>query len=219
MIDKLLLMSINEDYHVHCNYNDHSENDLTVKNVIHRAKAIGLKTLAITEHVRRTSDWVPNYLKEIEILSNDVSVKVIPGFEAKILENGSIDCTEEYSEKYFLIASFHTVYSSKKIWFNALKTAIENPNVDVIGHLAPEPGFILENTEVTELASLLVKNKKIIEINAKYRRPPYDWISHFKKDGVKFHLGSDAHSLDEIGQYERISDLISLINGESFTSN
>jgi putative hydrolase len=64
-----------------------------------------------------------------------------------------------------------------------------------------------------------VKNKKIIEINAKYHRPPYDWISHFKKDGVKFHLGSDAHSLDEIGQYERISDLISLINGESFTSN
>jgi histidinol phosphatase-like PHP family hydrolase len=29
--------------------------------------------------------------------------------------------------------------------------------------------------------------------------------------GVKFHLGSDAHRLEDIGQFAKISDLISLV--------
>jgi histidinol phosphatase-like PHP family hydrolase len=49
-----------------------------------------------------------------------------------------------------------------------------------------------------------------VEINAKYHRPPGDWILIFKDKGVKFRLGSDAHSPSEIGQFGRISDLISI---------
>jgi putative hydrolase len=109
-----------------------------------------------------------------------------------------------------LIASFHTKYNSKKIWVNALKKAIENPDVNVIGHIAPECSFTLENREVDQLASLMVKNKKIVELNAKYHRPPGDWVVIFKKRGVTLHLGSDAHSLEAIGQYQKISDLIFL---------
>ena len=62
-------MNIKEDYHVHCNYNDHSMPDLTIQNVLKRAKEIDLETLAFTEHVRKTSDWIPKYLKEIETVS------------------------------------------------------------------------------------------------------------------------------------------------------
>ena len=63
-----------------------------------------------------------------------------------------------------------------------------------------------------------MKNKKIIELNAKYHRPPQEWILLFKKQGVKFHLGSDAHSLQDIGRFEKISDLISLVNDASSIS-
>jgi histidinol phosphatase-like PHP family hydrolase len=138
-------------------------------------------------------------------------VKIIPGFEAKILADGSINCPDEYSKDYFLIASFHTLYNDKNIWWNALTNAIRNPNVDVIGHIAPEPTFRMKLREVKDLASLIVKNKKIIEINAKYHRPPPQWIVVFKQLGVKFHLGSDAHRLEEIGHFGNISDLISLV--------
>src|SRR5215204_6419156 len=93
-------MDKDHDYHVHCNYNDHSASDLTVKNVIARAEKIGLKVIALTEHVRRTSDWVPRYLDEIRAetaaAARGNKLKVIPGFEAKILRDGSIDCCEEY---------------------------------------------------------------------------------------------------------------------------
>jgi putative hydrolase len=210
-----------QDYHVHCNYNDHSASDLTIKNVISRAEKIGLKVIALTEHVRRTSDWVPRYLHEIrvETAANCNKLKVISGFEAKILKDGSIDCCEEYSRDYFIVASFHTIFGDKRIWMEALMTAIQNPDVDVIGHLAPEPTFDLDDHELSDLASLIFSNRKIIELNAKYHRPPQRWLLKFKERAVRFHLGSDAHSLQEIGNFSRISDLIAMVQDDSRNSN
>ncbi len=144
--------------------------------------------------------------------SVDSKIEIVPGFEAKILADGSVDCPEKYAQEYFLVASFHTTYGSKETWVSALKKAIQNDAVDVIGHLAPEHSFALAAKEVEEVACLLAENDKIIELNAKYRRPPIDWLRAFKAAGVKFHLASDAHSLMEIGRFEGISDLISAVD-------
>jgi putative hydrolase len=204
-----------QDYHIHCNYNDHSASDLTIKNVIARAEKIGLKVIALTEHVRRTSDWVPSYLGEIitetAAAANSNKLRVIPGFEAKILKDGSIDCCEEYSKDHFIVASFHSIFGDKRIWIEALKSAIQNPDVDVIGHLAPEPTFDLNDWELSDLASLISSNHKIIELNAKYHRPPPKWLLKFKEQNIRFHLGSDAHSLQEIGNFSKISNLIAIV--------
>jgi putative hydrolase len=213
-----------QDYHVHCNYNDHSASDLTIKNIIAQAEKIGLRVIALTEHVRRTSDWVPRYLAEIRAetaatASSNKLLKVIPGFEAKILRDGSIDCCEGYSRDHFIVASFHTIFADKRIWIEALKSAIQNPDVDVIGHLAPEPTFDLNEEELSELASLIFSNHKIIELNAKYHRPPPRWLLKFKEKNVRFHLGSDAHSLQEIGNFSRISDLIDIVQDYSRNSS
>ncbi|HYZ96645.1 MAG TPA: hypothetical protein VE524_08620, partial [Nitrososphaeraceae archaeon] len=132
-------------------------------------------------------------------------------FEAKIMEDGSIDCREDIARDYFIIASFHTKYYDKTVWTNALKKAIENKYINVIGHLAPESSFQLDTKEIEEFAKLINKHKKIVEVNAKYKRPPENWIKVFIKNEVKFHLGSDAHSLTEIGNYESIIKLIKLI--------
>jgi putative hydrolase len=197
---------------VHSNYNDHSALDLTVKNALDRAAEMGLKTLAFTEHVRRSSSWVPQYIQEIQNLRKSSKTSVIIGFEAKILPDGSIDCLEEYSGTHLIIASFHNAYSDKKKWMNALIKAIENPHVNIIGHLAPEPSFELDGREIDLIASRIVCHEKIVEINAKYHRPPKDWILTFRNKGVRFHLGSDAHSVSEIGRFEKVSDLIHLLN-------
>ena len=189
--------------------------DLTVKNIISHAEKMGLTVIALTEHVRRTSDWIPIYLGEIRAesaLASSNKLKVIPGFEAKILRDGSIDCCKEYSRNYFIVASFHSIFGDKRIWINALKNAIENPDVDVIGHLAPEPTFDLNDDELSELASMIFSNHKIIELNAKYHRPPPRWLLKFKEHRIRFHLGSDAHSLEEIGNFSTISDLIGIVD-------
>ncbi len=207
-------MNKDHDYHVHSNYNDHSASDLTIRNIIVRAEKIGLGVIALTEHVRRTSDWIPRYLDEIRTetaAADNNKLKIIPGFESKILKDGTIDCSEEYSKNHFIVASFHSIFGDKKTWMDALKIAIVNPDVDVIGHLAPEPGFDLNDGELSELATLISSKRKIIEINAKYHRPPPKWILKFKEYDVRFHLGSDAHSLQEIGNFSTISDLIALV--------
>jgi putative hydrolase len=215
-------LKIDHDYHIHSNYNDHSASDLTIQNIIACAEKIGLRDIAITEHVRRTSDWIPRYLDEIRAetaaAASRNKLKVIPGFEAKILKDGSIDCCEEYSKDHFIVASFHSIFGDKRAWIEALNSAVRNPDVDVIGHLAPEPGYDLNDDELSELGSLISSNRKIIEINAKYHRPPPKWILKFKENDVRFHLGSDAHSLQEIGNFSRISDLIALVkdNGRKY---
>jgi putative hydrolase len=212
-----------QDYHVHCNYNDHSASDLTIKNIIAQAEKIGLRVIALTEHVRRTSDWVPRYLAEIraetDAVASTYKLQLIPGFEAKILRDGSIDCCEGYSRDHFIVASFHTIFGDKSIWIEALKSAIQNPDVDVIGHLAPEPTFDLNEEELSELASLIFSNHKIIELNAKYHRPPPRWLLKFKEKNVRFHLGSDAHSLQEIGDFSRISDLVAIVHDNVRNNN
>ena len=204
-------MNLKEDYHIHTNYNDHSAPNLTLENIIKEAERKGLELIALTEHVRRTSEWIPEYLNEISEYKRKTKVKVVTGFEAKIMSNGKIDCRDDIARDYFIIASFHTRFYDKIIWTNALKKAIENKYINVIGHLAPEASFQLDTKEIEVFANLINKNEKTVEVNAKYRRPPENWIKIFIKNGVKFHLGSDAHSLNEIGNYKSIRNLIKLI--------
>jgi putative hydrolase len=60
--------------------------------------------------------------------------------------------------------------------------------------------------DLSELVSLIFSSHKIRETNANYRRHPIRWILKFKEHQVKFHLGSDAHPLEEIGDFSRVSD-------------
>ncbi len=201
-----------KDYHVHSNYNDHSPQELSIENVTRYAEKISLNTLAFTEHVRRTSDWIPRYLEEIDtMVSSGTKLTLISGFEAKILKDGTVDFPNEY-EGHFLIASFHSKYNNKQEWLAALKSAISLPYVQVIGHLAPEESFDLTDDELLELSQLLRANSKTVEINAKYQRPPMKWLRIFKDNNVNFHLGSDAHSLSEVGNFDAITNLIEYVD-------
>ncbi|HXV87704.1 MAG TPA: PHP domain-containing protein [Nitrososphaeraceae archaeon] len=206
------MLDLKKDYHVHSNYNDHSPQELSIEKVTRYAEKIGLSTLAFTEHVRKTSDWISRYLEEIDkIVSSGTKTTIISGFEAKILKDGTVDFPTEY-EDHFLIASFHTRYNNKEDWLSALKSVIALPYVNVIGHLAPEESFDLTDDELVELSQLLKLNYKIVEINAKYRRPPMEWLRIFKDNKVNFHLGSDAHNLTEVGNFNSINNLIEYVN-------
>jgi histidinol phosphatase-like PHP family hydrolase len=206
------LLDLKKDYHVHSNYNDHSPQELSIENVTICAEKINLNTLAFAEHVRKTSDWIPRYLEEIDrMVSSGTKTTIISGFEAKIMKDGTIDFPVEY-EGHFLIASFHSRYNNKQYWFSALKSAITLPYVKVIGHLAPEESFDLTDDELLELSQLLKTNRKTVEINAKYQRPPMKWLRVFKDNNINFHLGSDAHNLSEVGNFNSITNLIEYIN-------
>jgi putative hydrolase len=206
-----MILNMKEDLHIHCNYNDHSSKDLTIPNIVNKAESLGLERIALTEHVRKNSEWTKEYIGEINHYIPKTRVKILKGFEAKILVDGEIDCPSEFlNNEYFIIASFHTRYN-KEEWYEALIKAIRNPNVDVIGHLAPEIDFRIHDSELRNIADLIVANGKKIEINSKYIRPPKEFLKIFNECGVEFHLGSDAHAINEIGDFSRIKELINLI--------
>ena len=206
-----MILNVKEDLHIHCNYNDHSSKDLTIPNIIDKSESLGLERIAITEHVRKNSEWTKDYINEINHYIPKTRLKILKGFEAKILVDGDIDCPSEFLNKgYFIIASFHTKYN-KEVWYEGLIKAIRNPNVDVIGHLAPEIDFSIDESELKNIGDLIVANGKKIEINSKYIRPPKEFLKIFKKCGVNFHLGSDAHAIKDIGNFSRIKDLINVI--------
>jgi histidinol phosphatase-like PHP family hydrolase len=56
-----------------------------VHNVVLEAEKKGLQTLAITEHVRKSYDWVPDYLREIESTKSKIKsdLQVIAGLRQK----------------------------------------------------------------------------------------------------------------------------------------
>jgi putative hydrolase len=164
--------------------------------------------ISFAEHARKISDRTQEYLKEIEHTSTD-RVKIIAGFQAQILIDGSIIALKKIRHVVFDSELSHK-YHSKLIWLQALKRTIEKPDVDVIGHIAPQPPFTRGPNEIKEMVNIILHNNKPIEINAKDHRPPIEWIQIFRKKNAQPHLESDVHSLDEISRFEKISDLIAL---------
>jgi hypothetical protein len=62
----------------------------------------------------------------------------------------------------------------------------------------------------------MVYNIKTVELNAKYHKPPSEWIQIFRKKNIHFHLGSDGHTpWMKLADFENIPDLIALAEGHS----
>ena len=204
------------DYHIHTNYCDHC--NMSIPSIISRAEELGLTEIAITEHVRKTSTWTTKYLREIRGEKKRTDISVLAGFETKVLnEKGKLDIRKKLLKKYFIIGSFHTFRGDYK---KALINLIKNPHVDVLGHLGTQYNGIevkyigenyLSDIELERIACLIEENNKIVEINAKHRLPYERFLQVFKQHSIQFILGSDAHSIEEIGNYRNIRDLIELV--------
>ena len=85
---------------------------------------------------------------------------------------------------------------------------LENPSVDILAHpfgmsfrrfkRRPETEKI--DTPIAKAASTGVA----FEINSRYHPDPWDLISRCQKAGARISLGSNAHSLEEVGLIVRI---------------
>jgi putative hydrolase len=79
----------------------------------------------------------------------------------------------------------------------ALVEAVYKNNIDIITH----PGLNID-IDTAELARACAKTDTVLEINAKHGVKLIPFIQTAAREGVKFAIGSDAHSPDQIGQLE-----------------
>lgn len=218
------------DLHIHTKYTDGLE---TIDNIFQEALNKNIETIAITDHVWRTSTYLNQYFNEIKNKRDDIQLNVLAGIEAKVVNiDGSIDATSEIiEESEIVLGSLHSIPTEEDYNFldptkvdedvvinnlyEATLNLIKSKKVDVIAH----PTFLLNKIygnkdfyewQIEEIASKAAKHNIAIEINMKYNDPSLTFLKICKDKGVSFSVGSDAHILKDVGNinYARLSEKI-----------
>ena len=100
------------DRHMHTNWTDGKN---TIEEMIEAAEKLGMKEIALTDHVRGTSTYYNDYVRKIKYLRKKTKVNVIIGFECKIKNfDGEID---EYPKSWFIKAKISKEFNKDFNYF------------------------------------------------------------------------------------------------------
>ncbi len=78
------------DYHVHSTFSDDAESSLAEN--LAAAAVVGLREIRLTDHVRRATTWIPEFVAAVAAEPRDPSLTVLTGVEAKLLDvTGALD--------------------------------------------------------------------------------------------------------------------------------
>jgi putative hydrolase len=82
-------VALDEDFHVHSTFSDGAS---TLAENVQAARERGLRTLCLTDHVRRDTTWVPDFAAAVRPYRRQPGLRVLAGVEAKILDgSGRLD--------------------------------------------------------------------------------------------------------------------------------
>ncbi len=202
--DLVTLGDIKGDLHVHTDWSDGAH---SLKEMAAQAAKRGYSYMAVTEHSRslavsRGLD-AERLLAQVEAIQ-DINreyegFRILTGIEVDILRDGSLDLPDEVLEKLdVVIASIHSHFRlSRNEQTERVLKAMENPHVDIIGHLTGRllgrrSGYEIDLEAVLEAAA---RSHKVLEINSYPDRLDIDEETAIKAKtkGVKVAISSDAH--------------------------
>lgn len=204
------------DLHVHTVYSDgFAEPEKVVESVL----GTNLKLLGIADHgpglgVGITNSNFERYIKDIRILKKDSDLPILLGIEANILDSeGRLDIPSYLvNELDYIMAGIHLAeYSSMDLdrfargYLERLIKSIEDNEIDIISHPFWYRGDVSRHLSVEEIDSFIevaLRNNVAVELNQKYRAPDGLLLSRLLNSDLKISLGSDAHSLEEVGMVE-----------------
>jgi len=209
------------DYHIHADYADA---DLHIRDIVKVAYQKGLNQIAITEHIWRGVDWVSEYIERIEMFNRDENFVLI-GAEARILNmEGDMNIDQTVIDKFdVIIGSLHrypevdiensfgskclSVKEAVEIEEEALIAMIRQRKVDVIGHIGRSfeklfPGTVFPINSIKRVVLAAKKADIAVEINAGSKNA-LDVFSCCIILDCPMSFGTDSHSLDTIGEYNK----------------
>lgn len=204
------LADIKGDLHVH---SDWSDGRATIEEMARAAKTLGYEYIAISDHspsVGIAGGLTPDELdQKIDVIAaiNETlkGFTVLVGTEVDIRADGKLDYPDEILEKCdIVVASVHMAQQQKERAITGrLVTAIENDNVDIIGHptgrkIGERDPYEVDMQTVLEAAA---KTGTAMEINAFPTRLDLNdiWAKRAKEMGVKMSIDSDAHDSKHLG--------------------
>jgi histidinol phosphatase-like PHP family hydrolase len=207
------------DLHMHSKYSDGKN---TPEEMIEAAIDIGYEAVAITDHVWKTSAWVPAYAAHLETLKKkyESKIRLYSGIEAKVISlQGDIDADPSFDahvdlvlgsihripnqEGFFSKADLERVPKQQIVenWLVAFCRMLENPRVDIIAHpLSELKGFGVGEDELPmrEISDRIAGSNKIMEYNVRYNTMDEQVIQQTRDRGVHFLISSDSHTVKDL---------------------
>jgi DNA polymerase (family 10) len=209
--DLVEIGDVKGDLHSHTTLSD-GRNSL--EEMAEAARDRGYSYLAITDHSAShgfgdhvTPERLWERIEEVRAWnkqSGGKGVRLLAGSEINIGLDGTLDYPDDLVAALdWVVASVHTSFSvSEKQMTERVVTAIENPNVDCIGHLT---GRLIGRREpygvdVEAVAEAAARTDTMIEINGNpNRRDLSDLHARLAAEaGVKVVLNTDAHGVDTL---------------------
>lgn len=215
-------MKIISDLHTHTK---HSHGTGSIEANVLAAIDKGLKQIAISDHGFSHPFYgikdADKYLSEIAEIKEKYKdkIEVLSNVELNLISlDGDLDLPAELKDKFDLLTfGYHKMAGYKGLkniaYFmtpaskreknrqkntDAYIKALEKYKIDVISH----PGYGLP-IDLVRLAKAAKETGTALEINSKHPEFTIDKLKRVKDTGVNFIIGSDAHSPDRVGDFER----------------
>ncbi|MGZ4280699.1 MAG: DNA polymerase/3'-5' exonuclease PolX [Gaiellaceae bacterium] len=193
------------DLHTHSHWSADGKN--TLAEMVEAARGRGYAYYAITDHSHYLREGrMEQQAKEIDKLAVKVApLKLLKGVEVNIKADGTLDVPDDVlAERDWVVASIHTAFDRSPT--ERILATMENPHVDVIGHLT---GRKLSRREPMEIDIERVVEKALetgtfLEINSQPDRLDLSDVNArlAGEAGVKIVVSSDAHQIKALDYVE-----------------
>ena len=207
------------DLHMHSQFSPCSVNT-TIADNVRVAKEKGLKVIAITDHgTCKRPEWFNTYLREIERIRGKENIIILKGMEVDVDIDGNLVVDKELlRELDVIIAALHrwpgiggsALY---KWWVKTIRKVAEEGIAWILAHPTDVGWMKLEPPleYIAEVIDIIKETDMIIEINYHHKDPNDEFLRLCIERKVKMTPTSDAHKLEEIGNFnwyiERITKL------------
>ena len=193
------------DLHMHSTWSNDGKN--TLEEMASAAKARGYDYVAVTDHAhylregRLRAQW-----REVENVNERLApFRILRGIEVSIRSDGSVDMPdEELLELDWVVASLHSAFDKSPT--ERLLAAMENPNVDCIGHLTARKLNRRDGAEIAldRVFAKAVETRTVVEINSQPDRLDLR-DTHARaaaETGVQLVVNTDSHEIGALDYAE-----------------
>jgi DNA polymerase (family X) len=194
------LGEVKGDLHCHTTYSDGRD---TLERMALAARERGYAYLAITDHPRGT---LAEQNLEIDALNERLKpFRLLKGIEVNIRIDGSLSLPDEVlAERDWVIASLHAAFDRNPT--ERVLAAMDNPHVDMIGHLTARKINIRPPADVQfeRVVERALETGTFLEINSQPNRLDLrDTNARMAGEaGVKIAVNTDAHQLGALQHME-----------------
>ena len=199
------------DCHCHTTWSD---GGASLRSMAATAAALGHEWVAITDHSARLTvahgldeGRLRHQMEEIARLNVEMApFKILTGMEVDILEDGSLDLSEELlAELDVVVASVHSKLRMPSDEMTPrMVAAIANPHTDILGHCTNRKliggGRPPSSFDADIVFAACARFDKAVEINCRPERqdPPEELLKLAVEWGCKVSVDTDAHATGQL---------------------